>query len=286
MYKSEPNDTIIHIGDSRNIGFLDCILAGTTVVKPEESKNTRTVSEGYTFGYVVAGKGAMETENKRLPLSSDSFYFIGKGQRVSFMGEKSENSDSAPWETMWLQIDGTLAENLINTFRLGDLFTASVNVRRQFLEIHALLSHMETGTPSLSLQRISCLLFEILTEVRREEFFSSAGHVPSTAEAILTYLDNNIYNDLSLDLLTEHFGISKMHVIRLFKKEYDTTPMQYVMDKRISLAKSLLSGTVMPIREISELLRYSNSQHFSNSFSNAVGLSPNRYRKSKQQNIP
>ena len=70
-----------------------------------------------------------------------------------------------------------------------------------------------------------------------------------------------------------------MHIIRVFKKKFNITPMQYLIDKKIGIAQSLLTGTVMPIKEIAALLRYSNTQHFSSSFKNAVGCTPNKYRQ-------
>ena len=42
----------------------------------------------------------------------------------------------------------------------------------------------------------------------------------------------------------------------------------------------------LPIKEISALLHYSNTQHFSSSFRNSVGVTPNRYRQaSKKQKV-
>ncbi len=275
MYRSNTNDTIVYIGDGRHSGFLDCILAGTT---SNHSEDFRTSAEGFTFGYVVSGKGCIESDDGEWAIPEGSFYFIRKGCGVTFSPRESDT----PWERIWFQADGSMVEDLVRTFRLGDIFTVKANVRRCFLEIHNKLSQMKTENTAATHQRIACLLFEMLTEAQYETFFSPAGHIAGTAEEIRNYLDNNIYNDLSLDLLAEEFDLSKMHIIRLFKKEYGTTPIQYLMDRKIALAKSLLSGTVMPIKEISDLLRYANTQHFSNSFKSAVGTSPNQYRKSIQ----
>lgn len=280
MYTNDSYSTIIHKSNKENIGFLDCILAGTTVLPSAEGKSIPAFSEGYTFGFVFSGSGTIEAQDRICNAASGSFYFVTKGERVTFIEDAAADE---PWELWWIQINGTMADDLVRTFRTDGVFTDSINVRAQFLEIRSNLPLLKTENGGPALQRIACLLFEILTEVRRSEFFPAAGHTAGTADSIRSYLDNNIYSDISLDMLAEEFGITKMHIIRLFKKTYQITPIQYLMNRRINIAKNLLSGTVMPLREISEMLRYSNPQHFSNTFRNAVGMTPHEYRKSTQK---
>ena len=182
-----------------------------------------------------------------------------------------------------MNLDGILVDRLTELFMLGEVCTAEVNVMRQFLEIHDRLEHMTCSNSAETCKQISCLLYELLMEVRHAEFFPDMQDKNTLDERIRAYIDSNIYSDISLDLMAEHFGITKMHIIRVFKRKFNITPMQYLIDKKISVAKSLLSGTVMPIKEIAALLRYSNTQHFSSSFKNATGVTPNKYRQSKHE---
>jgi len=206
------------------------------------------------------------------------FYYIKKGADVVYYADPDD-----PYEKIWINIDGILADRLTDLFMLGEVCTAEVNVMRQFLEIHDRLEHMTSGNSAEVCKQISCLLYELLMEVRRTEFFPDTQDRNALDERIRAYIDSNIYSDISLDLMAEHFGITKMHIIRVFKRKFNITPMQYLIDKKISIAKSLLSGTVMPIKEIAALLRYSNTQHFSSSFKNATGVTPNKYRQSKHE---
>ena len=110
--------------------------------------------------------------------------------------------------------------------------------------------------------------------------FSDSSYLE--AERIKNYIDNMIYNDPSLDDVKDHFGITKMHAIRVFKNHYNMTPMQYAIGKRTEIASNLLKNTDLPIKTISDMLKYSNTQHFSNSFKKLLGVSPNKYRTSKE----
>lgn len=276
MYYNDANEKIVYVNSGNFNGILDCILAGVTY-PAADYKIHRACSEIHVFEYVTKGRGYIEVNGETRPVSEGDFYFIKKGTRVLYYPDAQN-----PYEKFWLNVDGSMIDDLARTFRMDDVVVAHVNARRFFTEIHDLLSQLNVENAGLYLQRIACLLFEMLTEVRRDEFFVPMKPKVSVAEAIRAYIDNNVYNDVSLDKMTEQFGITKMHIIRVFKKEYGTTPMQYLIAKKISVAKSLLAGTVIPIKEISALLQYSNTQHFSNTFRNATGVSPNRYRKEKR----
>lgn len=60
---------------------------------------------------------------------------------------------------------------------------------------------------------------------------------------ILDYINNHLSENLSIDILAEHFFISKYYMMRQFKQETGYTLGKYISQKRLLLAKEmLLSG--------------------------------------------
>ena len=57
------------------------------------------------------------------------------------------------------------------------------------------------------------------------------------------------------------------------------TPYQYFAKKRIEIAASLLLNSNLQVKEIAELLNYSDQPYFSNAFKKTMGISPEKYRK-------
>lgn len=55
------------------------------------------------------------------------------------------------------------------------------------------------------------------------------------------YIDRNFDKALNLDELSGTAFTSKFHLLRLFKRYYGQTPMQYLIDKRLERSKELLS---------------------------------------------
>ena len=273
MYFNDHNEKIVYVGSRDADESLSCRLAGVTYPNPDY-RMTRCPSREYVFEYVVSGRGCIESHGEVTEVSAGDFYMFRKGAEVTYHADAAD-----PYEKIWLNADGALLSRMCDVFRIAEILVARVNVRDLFLEIHDRLSHSAEEDLSEVHAEILCLLFRILTVATKDTYFPEPARQNSLAERVKAYLDANLYTDLSLDLVAETFGVTKMHVIRVFKKEYGTTPVQYLIGRRIGIAKSLLAGTVMPIREIASLLRYANTQHFSSSFKAAAGMTPGAYRK-------
>ena len=272
MFFNDNNEKIVFVGSRDSSDALSCILAGVTYPNPDY-RMIRYPSLEYVFEYVINGSGWIETKNERIEVRAGMFYMFRKGAELTYYA-----SPETPYEKIWLNADGELLSRMCDMFRIGDVCVAEANVLDLFLEIHDRLSRLPEDHAAEDAE-ILCLLFRILTTATRSTYFPPVIRHNSLPERIHAYLDANVYADISLDTVSEHFGVTKMHIIRVFKKTYGITPVQYLIEKKIDIAKSLLTGTLMPIKEISALLRYSNTQHFSSSFKNAVGCTPNRFRQ-------
>lgn len=71
---------------------------------------------------------------------------------------------------------------------------------------------------------------------------------------ILDYLNEHYAEPLSLNFICEKFFISALYLSHAFKKETGLSPMQYIMQRRIGKAQSLLVETSLPIQDIEDRL--------------------------------
>lgn len=94
----------------------------------------------------------------------------------------------------------------------------------------------------------------------------------------ITYISNNLANDLSLDIISENIGISKYHFVRKFKKITGYTPVQYINIQRCELAKALLKEG-KNIKEIIKHTGYDNQSYFSKVFLSVTGKTPSEYKQ-------
>ena len=95
----------------------------------------------------------------------------------------------------------------------------------------------------------------------------------------LEYIEGHLTEDISLDALASEVGMSKYHFCRLFKKSTHLTPHQYVIQRRLAQAKTLLKKGELTIVEIAHLLGFSDQSHFSRLFKKRYGLTPGAFLK-------
>ncbi len=96
---------------------------------------------------------------------------------------------------------------------------------------------------------------------------------------IKQYINKNIRNPkLSNQIIAEYVNISEVYLRKLFKKKYNITPKQYILDRRIDLAKQLLSQSGDNITSVSEQCGFSNVFHFCRIFKKKTGRTPSDYR--------
>ena len=92
---------------------------------------------------------------------------------------------------------------------------------------------------------------------------------------IISYINDNLSEDLSLENLASKFYISKYHLLRLFKKHTGYTPYNYI-HKRLITAKGLLKEG-LNISQVCHECGFNDYSNFIRAFSKEFGISPKKY---------
>ncbi|MEF2243745.1 helix-turn-helix domain-containing protein [Paenibacillus sp. IITD108] len=99
---------------------------------------------------------------------------------------------------------------------------------------------------------------------------------------VKAYIESDFANPaLSLDYLSDKFGMSGKYLSRVFKEEFGLKFVDFLIDLRMKEAQTLLAETTIPIQEIAEKLGYSSPISFARTFKKIVGMPPIDYRKEK-----
>ena len=134
-----------------------------------------------------------------------------------------------------------------------------------------------------------CYLKELIIQMLRldnSHFHSKpTSHMQQTYENellndILLYIDDNIYEKISVSTLCEHFCISTSMLHSLFRKNMNNTAKNYINELKLSKSKELIRNSTHTLSEISEMLGFSSIHYFSKKFKSYFNISPTEYSKS------
>lgn len=101
----------------------------------------------------------------------------------------------------------------------------------------------------------------------------------SLGERICRYVDRNLNRKITLAELSHSLHCSTVTLTEHFRRSYGMSIMQYVLQKRIALAKRMLLESDLPVYEISVRCGFSDAEYFSRCFKEEVGESPALWRK-------
>ncbi|MBO0718467.1 MAG: helix-turn-helix transcriptional regulator [Rhizobiales bacterium] len=104
------------------------------------------------------------------------------------------------------------------------------------------------------------------------------GLPPRVLRRIREYIDDNVEERISVELLAGLANLSVCYFVRAFKQSTGVTPHDYLIRRRVEKTKQLLSSTDMPLSQIALAAGFADQSHFSRRFRQHVGMSPRDYR--------
>ncbi len=125
--------------------------------------------------------------------------------------------------------------------------------------------------------------FDDLSDMIKEAAASyKGGFIFSDNKAaadIQMYLSDRYMEKINLKDVAEQFFISEAYLYELFKKNTNTTVVNFVKHIRMNHAIYLLRYTDCPIRDIAEKVGYDDPGYFGRLFRKEMSCSPETYRK-------
>ena len=78
-------------------------------------------------------------------------------------------------------------------------------------------------------------------------------------------------------------GLSTSHFVRQFRASIGTAPHQYLVQRRVELAKRRLEATDASIAEVAFDCGFANQEHLTRVFKRFFGVTPGAYRKDRRE---
>ncbi|MBD5528618.1 MAG: helix-turn-helix transcriptional regulator [Lachnospiraceae bacterium] len=101
----------------------------------------------------------------------------------------------------------------------------------------------------------------------------------SVTEEVLSYIEDHLGQELSLEEIARELNYSKYYVARAFKENTGMTLHKYIQGRRLSEAARKLAQTEQPIIEVAFDAGYGSQQAFTQAFRQEYLCTPQEYRR-------
>lgn len=127
------------------------------------------------------------------------------------------------------------------------------------------------------------LLMTLLARLRRLEHRETLRH-PALRNAVL-YLEKHLTEPFTLERISRESGLSASRLNTLFREEFGSSIMQYLLAKRMHRARLILADPTKNVAETGELCGFPNSNYFIRMFHRFHGCTPRQYRENQQEKL-
>lgn len=229
--------------------------------------------------YIAAGKAHFHFDGKEQIVTAGHMvlYRPKEPQKYEYYGEDQT-------EVYWVHFTGGNVTNILRSYGLTDdkkVFYCGSGLDYQNL-FRSMINELQMCKENYAEMLVMYLrqIFIMLQRYFSNSLKTDNTHVIEEIDKATLYFNEHYSEDISIDEYAQNNHVSVSWFIRNFKHCTGSTPMQYILSKRIYNAEILLQDSTYNITEISEIVGYDNPLYFSRIFKKVKGLSPSEYRKS------
>lgn len=225
-------------------------------------------SPGHHIGRMLKGSAKLKSRNKTITVSEGDVFYIPNGLKYQSFWYGDEN-DEILFDTLRFY-----------HFPILDSYKFSLQKIDCSPSALSLLQEI-TDDMTVNCNTVGKLyLFwgEISSHMEQE-----GRHHIDIAEIALDYMHN--HTDFLISDVADHCKVSESTLYGIFKKAYNTTPIEKKQEIFCERASELLITTDLSVEEISATLGFSSSSYFRKIFKKHTGKTPMQVRKNMKYQI-
>ncbi|WP_171832072.1 AraC family transcriptional regulator [Oceanispirochaeta sp. M1] len=210
----------------------------------------------------------IEYKNSTIELLPDYYYLIPP--LVSFKGKKSAN----PWQFYY---HFTLQDYKISPSVGPQPFPMTGDVKKRICKIIQELDGPPLFYSSKGFFQIVELTGKVLSNL--EEIEQLSVELDDDLEKAIIYIHLNLNRNIQSDELASHVLMGRSTFFKEFKKYTGMSPNLFIRTIKMEVARHKITYSNISIKELSEVLGYTDRFHFSKTFKKHFGINPGQVQK-------
>lgn len=228
--------------------------------------------------YCVDGTGTLEAGGVDYAISGGHLILLPQGLTHRYAASETE-----PWTLYWVHCQGVSTRLFLEYlgYREGRAVVDTGVSPALLASFNSLLSVRRTGYSTSAFINAANHLRYLFTQFVMETGRHQGGHPTALdLDAIQTFMQDNIHQQLDLDDLAAVAHLSRFHFSSRYKALTGYSPIKHFLHMKIEYACQLLDSSDLSVKAIAAELGYSDPLYFSRLFSKTMGMSPRAYRGS------
>ncbi len=243
---------------------------------------------------ILSGIGMHITENETYPVQRGDVFIVTKNQSHGY--DKLENLNliniyydlnalNMPIHDLYMLPGYTALFTLEPVYRKKHSFNSKLRLtNNELLTINKMVNLLdrELLKQAKGFQFLACSIFmQIVGYISRCYEHSSSP----TSQSLLrigesiSFIENNYHQPITLEQLAGMAHMSRRSFQRIFRTIIGDSPINYLLQLRLSRAKELLQNRTMSITQVAFDTGFQDSNYFSRKFRQIYSMSPRQYRK-------
>ena len=243
-------------------GHIHCYGGAYAKAKAGQDHYRRPSGQAWLIEAVIEGAGYVEGPQGTHRLEAGDVYALGPYAEFQYYPDQKD-----PWGKLFIELSGPLIEEIMRSYEIKDRYIyPQAHVQQQLEQLIKLLSHsgehIQRDFPIAIHRLINSL------------YFKGRQIAPNMAD----YIEAHIHSEFTLEKMADHFQLSKNQVLRRFKKEYNKSPYEYLLQRRVDQAIWTLQHTSISVKDLAKSLQFSDNKHLSSTLKRRTGKSPSEHR--------
>lgn len=195
---------------------------------------------------------------------------------------------SEDWVTEWISFDGNELKALFESQIPLEIHIVESGPRTVINDRLVKIYKLTEADYQKNAIKISSMIYEMIAEVigRIQGRLNDVEAKTAYVEKVIAYMNQHYSEDISIDTMANHVGISPQYMCRLFKQQMSVRPFEYLRQVRINKSKSLLiQRKVLKIEAIASAVGFNNPSYYGAIFKQYEKMTPKAFMKQHQRRL-